>query len=132
MVNDKPEKYNYDNFIFTKTCQLGDQCKEHIVKCLDKKCIKSGIRGHKYGHYGYYINSDKQTVERIEIILVVKHAHFVISKITLESELDKGRNIWCEVNRLMIPKTECEITYRLPRNKPIPQWIRDKLEGKSN
>ena len=108
-----PNKYKIENQRWTKIDQKKN-CTETPVLC--KICGN-------YGHFDIYLNSKKQTKNEIGADIVCKHAHFVI-------DVDRGRNVWCVIERVMIPKSKLKVTYTIHDRKGLPQWIKDKLDGR--
>lgn len=75
-----------------------------------------------YGHLDIYLNSAKETEKEVGADIVCKHAHFVM-------DVDRGRNVWCVLEKIMVPKTSLKIKYVLDDKKRLPQWVKDKLDG---
>lgn len=116
----KHSKYNPLNQKWTPI----DQCQH----CRDKgKVIECPVcRQHfkfrALGHVDIYLNSDRKTETHIGADIVCKHCHFT-------QNMDQGRNCWCILKKIMIPKTNLKSTYILEDDKnKLPQDIQDDLK----
>lgn len=114
-----PDKYHPKNQKWTKIDQKNG-CTEKSIIC--PKCEDELDEIH-YGHLDIYLNSRKQTKTEVGADIVCKHAHFT-------NDIDRGRNVWCVLERVMIPKDNLKVTYTIHDKKRLPQWIKDKLDGK--
>jgi hypothetical protein len=111
------DKYAIDNYSFSNIDNL-EGCSEEFVLCPNCK---------NYGHRHYYLNSQHQSKTEIQCITVITHGHFALKKNTKIPLLDVGRNLWCNIKRTMIPKSECNVRYVLPRENNLPYWLLEKL-----
>lgn len=118
--NTTPGKYRPENQKRVKIDQKNN-CKEKAVIC--PVCLRE-LGFEFYGHKDIYLNSSKQTKTEVGADIVVKHAHFC-------QDVDKGRNCWCVVEQIMVPKKNLKIKYVLndDDHDNLPGWIRDKLDG---
>lgn len=117
MVAITPDKYKIQNQVWTTIDQKTNCTETRVIcpKCRDELGILN------YGHLDIYLNSAKQTKTEIGADIVCKHAHFVM-------DVDKGRNVWCVIEKVMIPKKCLKVKYILDRKQDLPRWIRDKLD----
>lgn len=117
-----PDKYHPKNQKWTRIDQKKN-CNDEgaIIEC--PKCLEEHNMNN-LGHLDIYLNSAKQTDKEVGADIVCKHAHFTI-------DVDRGRNVWCVLEKVMIPKDNLKVTYTIHDKKRLPQWIKDKLDGKS-
>jgi hypothetical protein len=112
-----PDKYNPKNQTWTKIDQK-NKCTQKAIVC---PVCKDQLDMINYGHKDIYLNSSKQTKTHVGADIVCKHAHFTM-------DVDKGRNVWCVLEKIMVPKKHLKVKYVLSDNNNMPQWIKDKLD----
>ena len=114
--NKEPDKYKPENQKWSKIDQKRN-CKETPVIC--PVCLER-LGKHYLGHKDIYLVSARQTEKEIGADIVVKHCHFT-------SDMDIGRNCWCVVEKVMIPKESLQQKWVLHYDS-LPDWISDKLQ----
>jgi hypothetical protein len=112
-----PDKYKIINQVWT-TIDQKNGCIQKPVIC---PICRDEYNMTNYGHLDIYLNSSKQTKKEVGANIVCKHAHFTM-------DIDRGRNVWCIVERIMIPKKNLKIKYTIHDDK-LPYWVKEKLEG---
>ena len=108
-------KYSFPRNQFHKHCDFPN-CGEEVVKCT--AVLEDGKVCGCYGHPDYYKKDEDN------LVVVVKHAHFL-------SDKDKGRNAFHKIKIIPAPQ-EIRVyswkTYRGPeRWKKIPMDVRMNL-----
>lgn len=96
------------------------------TKCKDKgKVISCPVCREHYhmrtlGHVDVYLISARKTDTHIGANIVCKHCHFTMNR-------DTGRDCWCVLKQIMLPKSCLKKTYVLDEPDNLPQNVKDDL-----
>lgn len=85
--------------------------------CRDEYKIKT------LGHLDIYLDSDRETETHIGADIVCKHCHFTMN-------MDQGRNCWCVLKEIMLPKTSLKVHWFLKDKDKLPDDVQKDLKKK--
>lgn len=109
------KKFTFPRRIFHRFCDF-PKCDEKVVRCT--AVLEDGKVCGCFGHPDYY----KQDEEHL--VMVVKHAHFLMDK-------DKGRNVFHLIKTIIAPKDIRVPTWKTYRGaerwKKIPYEVRHNM-----